>query len=442
LFHNKPNGRFNNLITHYRYLNMKKTLLLAGLCLFAWLAAAQQPARLSLDSCYALALKQYPLLKQRALIARDRDYALDNLSKSIWPQLNVSGQAAYQSDVTSIPIHLPGLDIKTPPKDQYKVYSEVSESLTDWITLPKQKQLQAVNNDLQRANLETELFKLKDRVNQLFFNILLTDERLVQNDISRKDIDAGIERVQSGIRNGTDYQNSLDKLKAELLKNRQKTIDLEGQRQAYANMLGLLIGRDLGRNITLESPAPPPPSQILHRPEMLAFDLKTSTYAIQNSLLDQRFIPKVSVFFQGGVGRPSPLNLISTDWSGYWLAGLKVNWSLNGLYTLKNERQQLDLGRLMNTAQQETFVFNTNYALRQQNDEVSKLQQLIASDDEMVSLRISVKKTAKVQLDNGIVTVSDYVREVDAEDLARQDRALHQIQLLLAQYNYQNSLGN
>jgi hypothetical protein len=207
-------------------------------------------------------------------------------------------------------------------------------------------------------------------------------------------------------------------------------------------MLGLLIGRDGSSQLALESPAPPPAAQSMHRPELLAFDLKNNTYAIQNSLLDQRFIPKVSVFFQGGVGRPSPLNLISTNWAGYYLAGLKVSWSINGLYTLKNERQQIGIERLMNTAQQETFVFNTNYATRQQSDEVLKLQQLISSDEEMVTLRTSVKKTAKVQLDNGIITVSDYVREVDAEDLARQDRALHQIQLLLAQYNYQNSLGN
>jgi outer membrane protein TolC len=422
-------------------MNMKKNILPAVICLFASLAAAQPAIRLSLDSCQALALQHYPLLKQQALIARGRDYALDNLSKSIWPQLTVSGQAVYQSDVTSIPIKIPGFDIKTPPKDQYKIYSEASASLTDWISLPLQKQLQSANSDLQQANLDAELFKLKDRVNQLFFNILLTDERLVQNEISQKDIDAGIARVESSIRNGTDYKSSLDKLRAELLRNRQKTIDLQGQRQAWVNMLGLLTGRDLGKTLVLESPPPPAPQQALRRPELRAFALKSNTSSIQDRLLGHRFIPKVSAFIQGGFGQPSPLNLISTSWSGYYLAGLRLNWPLNSLYTLKNDRQQLQVDQLMNAAQQETFVFNTQYALRQQNDEVIKLQQLIASDQEMVDLRISVKNTAKVQLDNGIVTVSDYIREVDAEDLARQDRALHQIQLLLAQYNAQNSLG-
>lgn len=423
-------------------MNMKKHLLPAMLCLFASLAVAQTPSQLSLDSCYALTLQQYPLLKQRALIAQNQDYALDNLSKTIWPQLTVSGQAVYQSDVTSFPFKFPGIDIKTAPKDQYKIYGELSESLTDWITLPYQKQLQTANSEIQKANLETELFKLKDRVNQLFFNILLTDERLIQNDVSKKDIDAGIARVQSAIQNGTDYKSSLDKLRAELLKNRQRSIDLQGQRQAFANMLCMLIGRAPGTNIALETPAAPSLMQTMNRPELRAFALKNSVSDIQTKLLDHRLIPKLSVFFQGGAGQPSPLNFIANGWDGYFLTGLRLNWSLNNLYTLKNERQQWNLDRQMNNAQQETFVFNTNYAARQQSDEVLKLQQLISSDEEMVALRISVKNTAKVQLDNGIITVSDYLREVDAEDLARQDRALHQIQLLLAQYNYQNSLGN
>ena len=266
---------------------MKTLLTLAASYLLFFSAPAQTTTGLSLDSCYAQALRHYPLLRQQTLIAQGQDYALDNLSKNLWPQLTLSGQAAYQSDVTSIPIHFPGIDIKTPPKDQYKVYAELSQSLTDWISHPDQKALQIANTNLQEANLDAELYKLRDRVNQLYFNILLSDERILQNDISQKDIDAGIARVRSAVQNGTDYQGSLDKLQAELLKNRQRDIELKAQRQTYCNMLCLLTGREPGEKLRLEIPPAPLPSSAINRPEIRAFNLKDNTLLLQSRLLDR-----------------------------------------------------------------------------------------------------------------------------------------------------------
>lgn len=423
-------------------MNSKKTAFCTGLVLLALSLRAQQPTPLRLDSCYILATQHYPLLKQQPLLQQNLSLALDNLSKSLWPQVNFTGQGTYQSAVTTIPISFPGIDIPSPSKDQYKIYGEVSESLTDWLKVPNQKTVQNLNNAVQQANLETDLYKLKDRVNQVYFSILLTDERQVQNDLSLKDIDAGIERVQSAIRNGTDYKSSLDKLQADRLRNRQKSVELQSQRASYAHLLCLLTGLPEGSAARLETPASLEPSGQLNRPELKAFQLKDEALVAQARVLDQRVIPQVNVFFQGGVGKPSPLNFISDKWAGYYIAGLNFKWPLSSLYTLKNDRQQLAIERQTNAVQRETFEFNTRNTSDQQMAEVEQIRQLYAMDEDMVSLRASVKKTAKVQLDNGIITVNDYLREVDAEDLARQDRALHKIQLLLALYNYQNSLGN
>ena len=423
-------------------MHVKKTILLVAFALLTALSPAQQPAPLRLDSCYALALQHYPLLRQQPLLQQNLALVLDNLSKSLWPQFNVSGQGTYQSAVTTIPITFPGFDFPAPSKDQYKIYGELSESLTDWFKVPAQKNVQTLNNATQQANLEVDLYKLRDRVNQVYFSILLTDERLVQNELSLKDVDAGIARVESAIRNGADYKASLDRLKADRLRNRQKAVELQSQRNSYAHLLCLLTGLPEGSATQLESPPMPDTPSELHRPELQVYDLKDQALTAQDHVLDQRIIPQVSVFFQGGVGRPSPLNFISRDWSTYYLAGLRINWPLSSLYTLKNDRQQLEVERRTNAVQRETFEFNTRNTLEQQLAEAHQIQHLYTMDEEVVALRQSVKQTAKVQLDNGIITASDYLREVDAEDLARQDRALHKIQLLLALYNYQNSLGN
>lgn len=423
-------------------MNNKKTALCLAFGVSALMLSAQQPAPLRLDSCYTLARQHYPLLQQQPLLQQNLSLALDNLSKSLWPRVNFTGEATYQSDVTTIPISFPGIDIPSPAKDQYKLYGEVSESLTDWLKAPAQKRAQSLNTAAQQASLEVDLFKLKDRVNQVFFSILLDDERIEQNELSLKDIDAGIERVQSAIRNGTDYKSSLDKLLADRLRNRQKAMELQGQRTSYERLLCLLTGLPEGSAAQLETPAMSETPATLQRPELTAFQLKDEALAAQAQVLNQRIIPQASVFFQGGVGRPSPLNFISDKWSTYYITGLSFKWPLSSLYTLKNERQQLAIERQTNTVQRETFEFNTQNTIAQQLGEIQQLKQLYAMDEDVVNLRASVKQTAKVQLDNGIITVSDYLREVNAEDLARQDRALHKIQLLLAFYNYQNSLGN
>ena len=162
---------------------------------------------------------------------------------------------------------------------------------------------------------------------------------------------------------------------------------------------------------------------------------------MQNRLITASNRPKVSAFLQGGFGRPA-FNILSNDFDPYYIGGLRLNIPLTGFYTLKNGRNILALSQKSIDVQKETFRFNTNFALRQQNAEVTKLQALIQSDEEIIALRGSVKNTASVQLENGVITSSDYLREVNAEDSARQNKILHDIQLLMAQYTQKATTGN
>ena len=60
----------------------------------------------------------------------------------------------------------------------------------------------------------------------------------------------------------------------------------------------------------------------------------------------------------------------------------------------------------------------------------------------LLPLGASVKNAAYAQLENGVLSAHDYINEVNAEDQARQNRILHEMQLLQAQYSYQNTMGN
>jgi outer membrane protein TolC len=407
---------------------------------------AQPPQALTLEQCYQLAETNYPLTRQRALIAKTKEYTLDNIRKGIYPQFAVSGSATYQSDVTKISLPpIPGYNFSIPSvsKDQYKLYGEVSQTLTDFGINKQKRTISATDAERQEEDLNTELYKLKDRVNQLFFGVLLIDGQLRQNDLSTQDIKTGITKIQAAIDNGTDFKSSLNKLKAELLANGQHAIELKATRRSYTDMLGLFLNTDLDQNTTFTAPVPPTAvTDSINRPELKVFDLQTRSYVEQQRLTRINNYPQLNAFFQGGMGKPNPVNFLSSQLSGYYLTGLRLTWNFGGLYTYNKDKLINKNNQEMVQAQRSTFLFNTSITLRQQNADIIRYQQLIASDNEIVSLRDSIKQTSAVQLQNGVITANDYLLDINAEAQARQDRNLHEVQLLQSQYNHKTTAGN
>lgn len=415
---------------------------LIGLMLISthW-ATAQQNNSLSIDVCVEMAKRNFPLIKQYGLIEKSKEYSVDNANKGYLPQLSIAGQAIYQSAVTQIPISLPNMDIPTISKDQYRLYGEVSQPITDLFVLKDNKNLIEANTQVETQKVEVELYKLRERINQLYFGILLIDEQLQQTTLLKKDIQSGIDKTNVAIQNGTATKSNATILKAELLKANQRTIELKATRKGYAEMLSYFIGSTIDENTTLLKPESQLVSNSINRPELKLYDLQKKAFDVQSKLITAKNLPRFSLFFQGGLGRPA-LNMLSNDVQGYYIGGLRLNWNLTGFYTYNKERKILTVNQSFINIQQEIFLFNTNLNLRQQNSEITKVQELIETDSDIISLRESVKHTTKIQLENGTATTNDYLISVNAEDQARQNLILHEIQLLMAQYNYQTTSGN
>ena len=423
---------------------MKKSL---AICLISFLpgilftAYAQDSKTLTIEDCYILAKQNYPLIKQRLLIAKSKEFSIQNIANGFLPQINFSGQASYQSAVTQIPIKIPGTDIPEISKDQYKLYGEASQTLYDGGLNKEQKKLQQANSLVEEQNLEVELYTLKERINQVFFGVLLANEQLLQNDLLKRDIQAGLNKTEAAIEFGTALKSSADVLKAELLKASQHAIELQASRRAYLKMLGLFINQTLDENITLIKPESKPVLQTIQRPELLLFNYQQKIFDAQSKLINAKNRPKINAFFQGGMGRPA-LNFLSNDLEVYYITGIRLNWPLNGLYNAKNEKALLENSSKNIDIQKETFLFNVNLSLNRETEEINKIKTLLSTDDEIIRLRTNVKNTALAQLENGVITSNDYLREVDAEDMARQNKMLHEIQLLLAEYSQRFTSGN
>ena len=422
---------------------MKKRFFLCAFQLLAIIFAgrAQTAGQLTLNDCYKLAEQNYPLIKQRELIAKTADYTIENIQKGYLPQLNINGQATYQSAVTAIPIKLPGLNIPALSKDQYKLYGELSQVLYDGGEMKQQKQLQKTDEAVNQQQLEADLYQLKDRVNQLFFGVILLDEQLKQNDLVIKDIQLGHDKIMASIKNGIAFRSNGDVIVAELLKNKQQTIELRASRKAYTDMLSLFVGKTVDDETVLVKPQPVTVSSQINRPELLVYSAQDKTLDAQNKLLTAKTLPRLDLFFQGGMGRPA-LDLLSNSLSAYYIGGVRMSWSPSSFYTIKKERALIDISRQNLDVQKETFLFNTNLTVKQQDANIGKYQQLLASDDEIIDLRTKVKNTAMAQLENGVISGNDFLSEVNDEDQARQNKILHQVQLLMAQYTQQTTTGN
>lgn len=421
---------------------MKPSILLFTVLLLGIGVQAQDSATLTLDKAYRLAQENYPLIRQKNLVRQTAALTIENIGKGYLPQLNISGQATYQSEVTSVPVKIPGINIEDPSKDQYKITAELSQLLYDGGTTAAQKNIQQVNALVEEQRAEVDLYKVKERINQLYLGILLLDEQMKQVELVKKDIQLGIKRVEAQVQNGTAFRSNQLMLEAELLKNDQRTIELKANRKGLVDVLSLFINQQLAENVQLEMPAAATGIQpVINRPEIKLFNYQDSLLQTQRELVNAKNRPKTSVFVQGGYGKPG-LNMLKNEFDLFYIAGLRLNWSLGNLYTSRREKEILSVNQRMVDVQKDVFLLNTNTQLKQQEAELQKLQQLIASDQQIITIRAQVKEAANAQLANGVITANDYLREVNAEDQARISLITHQLQLLQAQINYQTIAGN
>ena len=396
----------------------------------------------TLDSVQVLARKNYPAIRQKDLLKKTASLNVSNLNKNFLPQFSVNGQASYQSDVTNIDVTLPGgLTFDSPSKDQYKLTADVNQLIYDGGVTKQQKAIAEMNAVVEDQQIEVELYKVREKVNDIFLSILYTDELIKQTELVEKDLQTGLKKVDAQVQNGVAFRSSSNILKADLLKTGQRRIELQASRKALIETLALFTAQKMNEQSVFEKPAVTSDlSNDISRPEIRLYDNQVSLLAQQNKLIDSRNLPRTSLFFQGGYGKPA-LNLLKNEFEPFYVTGVKLSWALNGFYTRKNDRQLVKINQDIVDAKRETFLLNTNAALATQRNEIDKLIKLIESDNEIIQLRKSVTDAAKAQLENGVMTANDYLVEVNAEDQSRQVLIGHELQLLQAQIVYNTIKG-
>jgi len=420
---------------------MKRTILFNFLIFISLLSLNAQ--NLNIDSCQAKAAKNYPQVKQFGLIEMTNEYNISNANKGYLPQLSVNAKLTYQSEVTNLPIKIPGVTIPSLTKDQYQAMLEVNQVIWDGGIIRAQKKSILASTETEMQKLAVDLYALKERVNQVYFGILLINEQLGQNKILQKDLQTNYDKVTSYKQNGVANQSDLDAIKVEILNAQQQEAALISMRKSYIVILGAITGLAVDEKTVLEKPVLPKTDAnvVNHRPELSLFDAQTKLYDSQKDAVFAGNLPKLGFYVQGGVGKPG-LNMLSNAVSPYYVGGLRLSWNLSGFYSLKNNIVKIELNKKSVDVQKETFLFNNNLINQQQQNEIDRLKSQLKSDDEIISLRNNIRKSAEVKVENGTLTVTDLLRELNSENQARQSKSLHEIQLYIAVYQQLNATNN
>ena len=404
-------------------------------------------AQLSIEACYEKARANYPLIKQYGLIEKTKEYNLSNAAKGYLPQVTFSAQATYQSDVTEIPIDLDaigltGVEIPSVSQDQYKMELALSQTLWDGGAIRSERKTLRTQAEVDQRDMDVSMYAINERVNQLYFGVLLAEAQLEQNKVLQAELRRSCEQVSSYIKNGIAQQSDLDAIRVDLLKAKQTEAQFEHTKRAYREMLSRLIGEEIGEETRLVKPeAVRPLTKENNRPELELYQARIRNLRAQDSRITAGMMPKLGLFVTGGYGKPG-LDMFEDNFKAYYLAGVKLSWNLGSLYTRKNDRRKIQTGIRSIETQRETFLFNTSLDVAQRNATIDKYIDQLKYDDEIIALRGSVKRASEAKMANGTLSGTDLTRDIHAEQSAIQDKILHEMELLQAIYNLKYVTNN
>lgn len=415
-------------------------LLFMALLLPVHLLVAQEAV--TLEQCQTWARENHPVMKQLDLYQQILDLKNENNATSFLPQVNLNAQATYQSAVTKIGISLPGMNIPSVDKDQYKFYVDFKQTIWDG-GLSKAKEL--INNAENAGNLqqtEVELYQVKEKVNQFFFTSFLIQENLK---ILEKKTETLAERrkiLESAVNNGMALSSELDQLLSELIKTGQMVTELKSNKETVLYALSILTGKTTEQLNNLKLPEELAVSDLpLKRPELDLFSKQNELLNANSEILQMQRNPKLFGFGQAGYGKPG-LNMLNNKFDTYYLVGLGFSWNVLDWKTTNRQKQMIKLQQDIVQTKQESFVRNIDLASDQQSKQINQISELLKTDQELIAIRERITKASASKLENGTITTADYIQDLNAETTARLMLETRKIQLKEAQIKLGNIRGN
>lgn len=429
---------------------MKKVIQATAILLV--LLAATPSAAITLDECRRMATENYPMVKQYGLVEMSTDYSISNAKRNYLPRISISAQATYQSEVVEFSLEIQnmfstfGVNYAGIDKDQYRATIELQQNIWDGgISKAQRKKAEAEGTSSARS-IETEIYSVNERIDQLYFGILILKARQEQNIKLRELLKSNCDKIEGMLRNGTATQSDYDAVRAEQLAAEQDYRRITASCKAYCNMLSLFTGKEITPDTEFILPeAIYDPDAENRRPELSLIDARISELDAEEFALKRASNPKIGAFAQGFYGNTG-LNMFKDmmehRWSANYIVGIKLQWDISQYYTRRNTKNKITLARQQLLNNKETFLFNSDIKRKEIEGEIDKMHEIMRKDDEIIKLRRAVREAAESKYRNGVIYISDLLREITLENNAEIDGKLNRIELAKEIYRLKTTLNN
>ena len=417
------------------------------ICILLMLPAMAQAQ--TLEECQRAAEQNYPLIRQYGLIEKTTGLNVANIQKGWLPQVSASAQATLQSDVPAFPDEFQklyqqmGITMEGLERDQYRVGIDVQQTVYDGGSIKSQKEIARRQGELQSRQNEVTMYNVRRRVNEMYFSLLLIDEQIRLNADLQTVLEGNEKKLAAMLKGGTASESDWQNVKAERLNVVQKMTGLKSQRTALVRMLSTFCAMEVNRLVKPEIPENTG-STVNLRPELKTIDAQLRLADAKEKALDATLMPRLGVFAQGYYGYPGYNmfeDMMSRKFSWNGMLGARLTWNIGALYSRKNDKAKLQAERETAEANRERFLLDNKMEQILQNENISRYRQLMIDDEEIISLRSSIRKAAESKLAHGIMDVNDLVREINSENKVRVEQCIHEIEMLKEIYNLKITTG-
>ncbi len=398
---------------------------------------------LTLKELYQAADEVNPVIQQKLYHQTINDLKEQNASLSNRPKLLISGQFTYQSDVFTLPFSNPAAELPEIPKDQFQITLGLQQKIYDGGSARLSKALSQAELESKQQSVMVELYQIRDVINQLFFSSLIIQENIKITETIRKTLENQLVEIESGVKNGVLLPSNSLILKKEIISLDQKLISLKMDFLTLQRMLSAWVGRDISPVTQLQIPkVTVETSTDINRPELALFDFRSSQIEANQNILSIKNHPKVFAFFNGGLGRPNPFDFFETDPSGFYQAGIKIQWNIFDWNQNNNEIKALDLQKNILATQKTDFERKILISIIKDDLEIEKLEALIEKDGEILAIQKEIVKESYSQLQNGVITSTAYITEVNNQSKVEIMAKINQLNLIRTKINKLNKAGN
>jgi outer membrane protein TolC len=428
---------------------MKSKFLIFSFLIISWGSLIQAQKILTLKECYDHAMESTALTGEKNAYSNIWQLKDKNLLKGWLPTIDASGSFIYNSEVVdmssalgSIPI--PGIAdaIKPLPHEQYKITFDINQVIYDGGAIKGARALEKADLSINEKQTETDLYKLRSQINTYYFNLLLLDRQkeLLNNYLEL--INKRITSMQSAYNNGVVLKSDIDVMTSEMIKLKQQLSENEIRKTSLLKILADLTGIDIDTSTELTLPLTAGElSNELSRPEIEVFDLRKEQLNASLKVIQSKRMPKAFGFATLGYGNPPGNNFFKDEFAPYYILGAGVKWNIFDWNKAKNEKHIVNLQQGIINSRKTDLTDNLNRLLEAKNAEISSYKTLIETDYEQIALRKKITSSAESQYENGIITATELLNEMNSERQALINYEIHKINLAMGQVEYMNISG-